>query len=158
RMAPVMRPLLLAYDFPPMDGGIARALDAIAREGAMRVSTGLVPGAVPDARVGRVPLPSERLRTAQGLFRWSRHAAALLQRERAGLVWAGNLKPAGDVAESLRRRRGVAWGMIVHGLDLAIIAEQANRSSRRRWIARWLFRNASVIVANSEWTAARARQ
>ena len=79
---PVRRPsathdLLLAYDFPPLGGGIARWMDELARgypAGTLTVSTGVVAGSDPiDAAlpnpVDRVGVPVHRLRTAPGLMR-----------------------------------------------------------------------------------------
>ena len=66
-----MRPsLLLAYDFPPARGGIARVMSEIAArqpDGRLIVSTGSAGrnGSVDAAygsRVDRMPLPSRRLR------------------------------------------------------------------------------------------------
>jgi glycosyltransferase involved in cell wall biosynthesis len=70
-------------------------------------------------------------------------------------VWAGNIKPAGQVARWLRARRGLPYGLIAHGLDLGILARQAERSTRKRAIARELFGAAAGVVTNSQWTADR---
>ena len=154
--------LLLAYDFPPMPGGIARALGEIARHGGMVVSTGRHQGDSEWDReagitVSRAPVAAERLRTISGLLRWARSADSDARAAGAGFVWAGNIKPAGHVARWLRVRRGIPYGLIVHGLDLGLLAEQAARSPRKRLVARALLAGAAGVVANSRWTAERYR-
>ncbi|MDH4130895.1 MAG: hypothetical protein OEV95_03710, partial [Gemmatimonadota bacterium] len=78
-----MSSLLFAYDYPPMGGGIATALGAIARHAgpAMLVSTGAAPVAEPMTcpgmdQVDRLAMASDRLRTLPGLFRWARREGA----------------------------------------------------------------------------------
>ena len=70
-----MTDLLVAFDFPPIGGGIARMMAEVARRypGGLVVSTGAMPNA--DDRgivVDRIPVASERLRTLPGLWRWTR--------------------------------------------------------------------------------------
>jgi len=156
------RALLLAHDFPPMPGGIARALGAIASADAPRlaVSSGRSPGATRwDQQAGvsirRVPLPASRLRTVAGLLRWTRSAEQLLEETGAAFVWAGNIKPAGYVARWLAGRRRLPYGLIVYGLDLALLQAQAESSRRRRLVARALVGGAAGTVAISHWTAER---
>src|SRR5690606_13342895 len=92
--------LLLAYDFPAIGGGIARALGEIARHappGSLTVSTGRMPGseafdAACPSPVDRVPVPSERLRAWYGLAAWSWRARRLARARGAEFLWAGNLK------------------------------------------------------------------
>jgi phosphatidylinositol alpha-1,6-mannosyltransferase len=151
--------LLLAYDFPPLGGGIARWMGELATRypaGSLVVSTGNHPAdVVSDAypnRVDRLPVPAERLRTLYGLFLWSRRAARLAISYRAEFIWCGNLKPAGYPARWVHARLGVPYGILVHGGDLLILQRQARQSLRKRRAARALFRAAAVLVANSDWT------
>ncbi len=157
--------VLLAYDFPPRSGGIARALGEIARATApsMLVCTGRTPedtawDRAASVRVMRAPVDAERLRTIGGLARWGRTAEQLIRTDRIDFVWAGNIKPAGHIARWLERRRGIPYGLIAYGLDLGILAEQSARSARKRAAARAILGNAAVIVAISSWTADRCRQ
>ena len=155
--------LLLAYDFPPMPGGISRALGEMARHAGMPVSTGRCRGdGESDRQAGvpvvRAPVAAERLRTLSGLLRWARSAEAQARSAGSDFVWAGNIKPAGHVARWLRVRRGLPYGLIVHGLDLGLLAEQADRSARKRLVARALLAGAAGVVANSRWTAQRYRR
>jgi phosphatidylinositol alpha-1,6-mannosyltransferase len=155
--------LLLAYDFPPLGGGIARALGEVCRHYPARsltVSTGTLPGAeavdagLPNA-VDRVGVPAERLRTLSGLVRWSGRASRLAASRQASFVWCGNLRPAGYVASWLALRRGLPYGLVVYGLDLALLERQGSRSLRKRLVGRRILGGAAGIVAVSRWTARR---
>ncbi len=160
-----MPSLLLAHDFPPMSGGIARALGEIARHapaGELLVSTGMAADdAVADPRLGawvdRVPVASGRLRTAPGLVRWASRAGALARRHRIGFAWAGNLKPAGHVARWLGWRLRIPFGLIVYGLDVALLHQQVGKSELKRRLARGIIASAAGTVAISAWTAERFR-
>jgi len=158
--------LLLAYDFPPLRGGIARALGEIARHapaGELLVSTGTLPGAGAGdleggAWVDRLTVPSPRLRTLPGLARWALRAGNLARRHQVGFTWAGNLKPAGHVARWLRFRQGIPYGLIVYGLDVALLQDQVAASWTKRRLARGILAGAAGTVAISQWTADRFRE
>ncbi len=158
-----MSALLLCYDFPPLGGGIARALGEIARHaspGRLVVSTGSTPGseafdASCRARVDRVGVPSRRLRTWTGLLRWGWRGLALADSLRPDFLWAGNLKPAGHVARWLGRRRQVPFGLMVYGLDLQLMAHQAATDANRRRRGAAILAEAAGTVAISRWTAGR---
>jgi phosphatidylinositol alpha-1,6-mannosyltransferase len=156
-----MRPsLLLAYDFPPARGGIARVMSEVAcrhPEGSLIVSTGSAGRSdTVDARYGtrvdRMALPSRRLRVFPGLLLWSRRAASLARQHDAGFVWCGHLKPAAYAARWVRERLGVPYGVMVYGGDLLALQHQIHRSPLKRRAATTLLRSASVVVAVSAWT------
>jgi len=157
--------ILLTYDFPPMPGGIARAMGEIARHtrpGDLVVSTGRVAGSEEfdqgcPAPVDRLDLASERLRTATGLGRWAWRADRLVRDHRPRFLWAGNLRPAGRVARWTGRHHRVPYGLIGYGLDVALMAHQAATRPLKRQTARRLLRDAAGIVAISDWTAGRFR-
>jgi phosphatidylinositol alpha-1,6-mannosyltransferase len=153
------RALLFAYDFPPMPGGIASALGAIARHAgpAMVVSTGTVEtrAGADDGwggQVDRLPVPSDRLRTAPGLVRWARRGQALVLSHQPGILWAGNLKPAGHVAHWLGRRHRIPYGVLLYGGDVLRLERQVERSRVKRLVARRLLGEAGRIAAISQWT------
>src|SRR3989454_12385030 len=85
-----MTDLLLAQDFPPMGGGIARLHGELARRyprGELIVSTPQDPDAADvDAQFGgavdRLPVGRRRTKSLPGLLLWSRRAASLA-RERS---------------------------------------------------------------------------
>jgi len=143
-----------------MPGGIARLLGEVARHAGpdLRVSTGRYPGAeawdaMSGASVERVPVESRRLRTFPGLVRWALHSARLADRHQPAFLWAGNVKPAGHVAHWLGWRRRVPYGLLVYGLDLALLGEQARRSRGRRGrVIRRLLAGAAGTVAISRFT------
>jgi phosphatidyl-myo-inositol dimannoside synthase len=153
--------LLLTYDFPPIGGGIARWMGELAKHyppGSLVVSTGFHPDAASiDAqfpnRIDRLPTRARRLRTLPNLVRWSRRVMVLSRAMDLEFTWCGNLKPAGYPAKWLALRRGVPYGLVVHGGDLLILQQQVGRSVHKRQTTRSLLRSASVIVANSRWTA-----
>ena len=152
--------LLLAYNFPPIGGGLSRWMGELAKNypaGSLVVSTGRVAGgASSDATlpnpVDRVPVDARRLRTVRGLYVWSRRVASLCRRHAPGFIWCGNLKPAAYPASLTRRSTGVPYGIIVHGTDLLLVRRQARSSRLKRALARTLIGRASVIVANSRYT------
>jgi len=154
-----VRVLLFAYDYPPMGGGIANALGAIAHHAGpdMLVSTGIAPGAEPMTagnigQVDRLSIASDRLRALPGLIRWARRGNALVERHQPAFLWAGNLKPAGHVARWLGRRHGVPYGLILYGSDVLRLRRQVERSAVKRLAARRLLSEAAKIVAISRWT------
>ncbi len=153
--------LLLTYDFPPMGGGIARWMGELAKRypaGSLVVSTGQQPdtaavdGAFPN-RIDRLFVPSQRLRTVQGLLLWSRRVVALTTSLEAEFIWCGNLKPAAYPARWAAVRIGTPYGVTVVGSDLLILQQQIQRSPLKRCAAHALLGSASVLVAISRWTA-----
>lgn len=157
-----MRQFLLAYDFPPVGGGIARLTGELARRypaGMLMVSTGRYPGSEPvDAAlpgpVDRVSIHSSRLRTIQGLLVWSYRVQRLARAFSPGFVWCGNLKPAGFPALWVRRREGIPYGIMLYGSELLLLQHRIRTSPRKRVAARMALRDAAVLVAISAWTRA----
>ncbi len=154
-----MTDLLLAYDFPPIGGGIARWMAELALRypaGSLVVSTGSLPNAA-DGRfpnpIDRIAMPSGRLKTLQGLWAWRRRVRELVTRHRVEFVWCGNLRPAGYVAARTRQRDGVPYGVLLHGGDLLRLRAKFARSPLKRRSARALLGGAAILVGNSQWTA-----
>lgn len=152
--------LLLAYDFPPIGGGLSRWMGELARHyppESLVVSTGQQEGSddvdneLPN-RIDRVSVQSRRLRTIQGLLLWSRRVSSLCRTLKPGFIWCGNIKPAAYPANWARERTGVPYGVIVHGTDLLLLQHQAHQSALKRKVARTLIQPAAVIVANSRYT------
>jgi phosphatidylinositol alpha-1,6-mannosyltransferase len=152
--------LLLTFDFPPMDGGIARWMAEIALRypsGELIVSTGAMPGSdsadlrFPN-RVDRLSVPARRLKTLQGLVQWSRRVTTLIAEHEAGFIWCGNLRPAAYPAKWAHERNGIPYGVIVHGGDLLALRINYLESRVKRAAARALLGTAEVLVASSRWT------
>jgi phosphatidylinositol alpha-1,6-mannosyltransferase len=152
--------LLLAYDFPPIGGGIARWMAELAQRypaGSLIVSTGQSGDASDgDAgfpnRVDRLSISSRRLRTIQGILLWSRRVAVLARSTDAEFIWCGNIKPAAYPAKWTMERTGTPFGILLHGGDLLILQHQVHQSAIKRKTAAALLSSAAVLVANSEWT------
>jgi phosphatidyl-myo-inositol dimannoside synthase len=156
---------LLTHDFPPMGGGIARWMGELAKRrpaGSLVVSTGQHTGAEAYDRqlpnpVDRLSIPAGRLKTLQGTWRWSMRVESLARRLSPEFIWCGNLKPAAYPARWTKRRVGIPYGVFLHGGDLLILQRQSRGSIIKRRAARTLLESASVLVANSGWTAGLAR-
>jgi phosphatidyl-myo-inositol dimannoside synthase len=157
--------LLLAFNFPPLGGGIARWMGELALRyppNSLVVSTGRHPGAAASDRrfpqpIDHAPIRASRLRTLNGLALWGARAGALVRRTHPGFAWCAELKPAGYPARWLRARYGLPYGVIVHGTELLLLEAKLRRSRFKRWTARALLGDAAVVVANSRWTADLAR-
>ena len=157
--------LLLALNFPPFGGGIARMMGEVASRypaDTLVVSTGTWPGSdASDPRfrqtIDRVPVPAKRLRTVNGLFRWTRRADSLVRRVAPGFVWCDEVKPAGYAAAWLSARHNLPFGVVAHGADFLLLEAKIGRSLFKRWTARRILERCAVVVANSRWTADRAR-
>ena len=155
--------LLLALNFPPFGGGIARMMGEVAARypsGSAVVSTGMWPGSeASDARfnqtIDRVRVETKRLRTVNGLFRWTRRAASLVGRTapRPGFAWCDEVKPAGYAAAWLNARHGLPFGVLAHGADFLLLQAKIGRSAIKRWTAARILERCAVVVANSRWSA-----
>jgi phosphatidylinositol alpha-1,6-mannosyltransferase len=154
--------LLLARDFPPQGGGIARLLGEIAgasRPGTLVVSTGASdqPGSNDlTYLVDRLEYAGSRLSSVTGLWGWARRARALHRRHRFNFCWVGNLKPAGHVARYLDDGSGVPYCILVYGHDLLRLERQLDHPAKR-WVAHRILARARGVVAISAWTADRYR-
>lgn len=156
-----MPTLLLAQDFPPMGGGIARLLGEIARrypKGQLLVSTGHHTDA-PDADtqlggvlVDRLPISNRRTKTLPGLLLWSRRASTLARQHRVRFVHCGNLKPAGYPARWVFERLGVPYSILLYGGDLLSEQHKIRHSAFKRRSAKAILGGASALVAISSWT------
>jgi phosphatidylinositol alpha-1,6-mannosyltransferase len=151
-----MSDLLLAHDFPPLGGGIARLLAEVALRTDWIVSTGSLPNADdrPFAgRVDRLPFPAHRLKNLPGLLAWRRRAGGLVRRHRPDAIWVGNIRPAGAVAASTARRHQIPHRILVYGGDLLQLRERIRRHPLRAPLFGWVLGGAASIIAISRWTA-----
>src|SRR5207247_2160545 len=146
------RTLLLAFNFPPLGGGIARLMGELALRyppNSLIVSTGRHPGsAASDAQfpqpIDHAPIRATRLRTINGLVVWTARASALARRARPGFAWCGELKPAGYPARWLKARVGLPYGVVVYGTELLLLEAKIRRSPFKRWTARELLGRCAV--------------
>lgn len=153
--------ILFSYDFPPIGGGIARMMAALAQwypEGSLLVSTGTMPGSeLVDAelhgRVDRLRVRSTRLKTFQGRNLWIHRGVRLAGNPDARFAWCGTMRPDGYPAHAAWRRHRLPYGICCYGGDLLHLREKLARSARSRRVARKLLGDAAVLVAISRWTA-----
>ena len=155
-----MTALLLAQDFPPMGGGIARLHGELARRyprGELIVSTPQNPDAHEvDAQFGgavdRLPMSRRFTKTLPGLLLWSRRATGLARQHRVRFVHCGNVKPAGYPARWVYERTRVPYGVFLYGADLLSEQHKYHSSKFKRRSARAILGGAAVYIAISNWT------
>lgn len=103
--------------------------------------------------IDRVPVRAKRLRTINGLVRWTMRADSLARRHRPRFTWCAELKPAAYPARWLHARRGIPYGIFTYGAELLLLDQKLRRSRFKHWTGRQLLDGASVFVAISRWTA-----
>jgi phosphatidylinositol alpha-1,6-mannosyltransferase len=103
--------------------------------------------------IDRVPVRAERLRTVNGLVRWTIRADALARRHRPRFTWCAELKPAAYPARWLYARHRIPYGVFTYGAELLLLDQKLRRSRFKHWTGRHLLEGASVFVAISQWTA-----
>jgi len=155
-----MTTLLLAHDFPPLGGGIARLYGELARRypaGELIVSTPQESDAADvDAQfngvVDRLPIGRRTTKSLPGLLLWSRRAASLARQHNVRFVHCGNVKPAGYPARWVFERCRVPYGVYFHGGDLLSEQHKIRHSRFKRRSAKAIFGGAAVLMTNSAWT------
>jgi len=155
-----MTALLLAHDFPPLGGGIARLHSELARRfprGELLVSTPSDPDAAEvDGEFGgmidRLPISRNRVKTLPGLLLWSRRATALAREHRVRFVYCGNVKPAGYPARWVHERLGIPYCIFLYGGDLLSELHKYHHSVFKRRAGRALIGGAAALIAISTWT------
>ena len=155
-----MTTMLLAQDFPPMGGGIARLHGELARrfpKGELIVSTPSDPDAAEvdaglPATIGRLPIGVRRTKTLPGVLFWSRRAASLARQHKVRFVHCGNVKPAGYPARWVYERLRVPYILFLYGADLLSEQHKIRQSAIKRRMARAIFGGAAVLLAISNWT------
>src|SRR2546422_1078816 len=155
-----MTTMLLAQDFPPMGGGIARLHGELARHfppGELIVRARSAPAGADVAAGGgglapRPPPRARRTKTLAGLLFWSRRAASLARQRRVSFVHCGNVKPAGYPARWVFERCRVPYGIYLHGSDLLSEQHKIRQSAFKGRTAKVIFGGAAVLMANSTWT------
>jgi phosphatidylinositol alpha-1,6-mannosyltransferase len=161
--------LLFTRDYPPLGGGIARWMAAIANRYPPRgltVSTGALPAGmagrssapIEAQRVDRIDVPVDRLRTVAGLLAWSRRGVSLARATDARFAWCDTIRPTGYAAHWVHRRTGIPYGIMVVGNDILTLRAKLSGNLVKRRIMRAVLGDSAVFVAISQWTAARCRE
>jgi len=109
-------------------------------------------------RIDRVPVRAKRLRTVNGLVRWTIRADRLARRHRPRFTWCAELKPAAYPARWLHARHGIPYGVFTYGAELLLLDQKLRHSRFKHWAGRQLLAGASVFVAISQWTAEYTRR
>src|SRR2546421_9442719 len=154
-----MTTLLLAQDFPPMGGGIARLHGELAKRfprGDLVVSTPADPDALEvdagfPAVVDRLPIGVRRTKTLPAVLVRSRRAAGRARPPRVRFVPCGNVQPAGGPARWVHERLRIPYGIFFHGADLLSEQHKIRHSRLKRRTARVIFGGAAVLMTNSAW-------
>ena len=155
-----MTAILLAHDFPPMGGGIARLHGELAQRyprGELIVSTPQDPDAADiDGRfqstVDRLPFGRHGSKTLPGLLFWSRRAAALARQHHVRFVYCGNVKPAGYPARWVYERARIPYCVFLYGADLLSEQHKYHHSAFKRRSSRAILGGAAALIAISTWT------
>ncbi|MGH7751193.1 MAG: glycosyltransferase family 4 protein, partial [Gemmatimonadales bacterium] len=155
-----MRTLLLAQDFPPMGGGIARLHGELVKrypKGELTVSTpqdqdSTEVDAAFGGAVDRLPMSAKRTKSLPGLLLWSRRAAALAREKKISFIHCGNVTPAGYPARWVYERLDVPYGIFFHGGDLLSEQHKIRHSMFKRRSTKAILGGAAVLMANSAWT------
>ena len=157
--------LFVTPDYPPVAGGMSRRHVELCRRlgrGAVTVSTVSVDGAASFDAAEQYPIVREPFTFGQAKLlthrvRWARDVSRLCT---AGVdvLHCGNIRPAGDPIWWAAMRHHIPYMLYVNGGDVLIERQKIQRSRIKRMTARWILRDASAIIANSDWTASITRQ
>lgn len=154
-----MRSIILAtLDYPPQTGGVATYLANLVTcfpKGSMHV---LAPETKDRAAheadmksetpIYRRDLLAKWIRPRWlGAWYWTRW---LVKKENPDLLIVSHLLPMGQIARGLKKKRGIPYAVIVHGMDVAL-ALQAGGGKRKK--AKEVLGDADIVVANSAYTA-----
>lgn len=149
-----MKVLMISADFPPLIGGIATFSHNLARglqeAGCrVRVLTSVRPGRrepVRDVPVVRTPAVLNRKGLKILPLLWV--GAQICRRERPDRLLAMTCAHEGIVAYVLKCMLGVEYALVAHGSEIL----QLPATGLRRVVTNRIFRDASVVVLNSEYT------
>jgi phosphatidylinositol alpha-1,6-mannosyltransferase len=127
--------LFITLEYSPQKGGIASYYTGIVQE---LVQQGY-----------EVKVMTEKL-----LFRWfwPRWLKAyfkvrkMIKKEKPDLIFVGQILPLGTVAYLLRNK--IPYILFLHGMDILM----AQKSWRKRWLAKKIFLQAESLIANSHFT------
>lgn len=160
-MSEISKTLLLSELFPPRTGGSSRWFWEVYRRlprSRYRIVAGEDPrqdkfDATHDLAISRMPLTlgSWGVSNPRSLWQYGqtvRHLNRLVRRERIGMLHCGRCLPEGVMARLLKSWRGTPYGCYVHGEEM----NYASASRELAFLARWVLRGASFLIANSRNT------
>ncbi len=141
--------LLITPDFPPMKGGVARYLSAL----ALYLQDDVEVVAMPhhlwqsfDPSAG-YPIYRRQLLSSWGPGRWRESVKYLkAYKDRYRLILTSHVLPYGTAAMVAGRKTKTPYIVFVHGMDIRL----AQTSARKRALARKVLRSARLVVCNSQ--------
>lgn len=135
--------LLVTIDYPPKEGGVARYWKTVS---AMMPPEKWTVLSDESALLYKTIWP----RWLKGVFSmWRAYRSTGAEQ-----VLVGQLLPVGAMAWVLHLFTHLPYGLQLYGMDIAM----ANRSPRKRWLARRIVKNAQFVLVNSNATGERARE
>lgn len=135
-----MRNCLLTFDYPPRRGGVARYLRALTKTFPTRF---LVLSSVE----GNEGIEAQVLLRDQGWPKWL-PALKLVEERREDFeqLWISHLHPLGLVAWTAKKRWGIPYVVILHGLDFRL----GLRNVWKRFLSKRILHGAELVVCNSK--------
>lgn len=148
------RLLAVTDEYPPIRGGIANYLAGVLEALSTYAS---VEALVPADLAPRVvaPFPVHAGSFAHPLFRWLAlvpRIVRIVSERSVDALLVSHVLPYGTAAWLATRITRIPYIVCVHGLDLAM----AEAQPRKKGLVQRVLRGAALIVANSEYTLARA--
>ncbi len=129
--------VLLTLEYPPQVGGVGRYYAGLVQHW-------------PE------PITVQRLGLSWPFWpRWLPffwQVGRLLRKEKAGMLWVGQVLPLGYVVWWFKKRRRIPYLVFTHGMDILV-------PQKSRWKKRWLRKilaDADLVVSNSEFTRGEA--
>jgi len=144
-----MNLLLVTIDFPPMRGGVARYLDALARFFADTIEVVASPMKESEAadEAAAYKVTRVKLLESWGWPKWIPAVREMISRSAgADLMLVSHVLPIGTAAWMTRKATGQRYVVFLHGMDFAL----ATRNRAKRAITACVLKNASLVVTNSE--------
>lgn len=147
-----MKSLLVTIDFPPVIGGVSHSLWNFAHSFSPSELVVLAPPSVVDVDssliIERRPFFFRTPLIWPGWLRMWWHVWRIVRKYRIQTIQAGQLLPVGTVALLIKRLLHVSYVVYVYGQDLVI----SSRSSRKKRLITSILKNATGIIANSQYT------
>ncbi|HLC99907.1 hypothetical protein A2841_03860 [Candidatus Kaiserbacteria bacterium RIFCSPHIGHO2_01_FULL_48_10] len=147
--------LLVTLEYPPHVGGVSVYYDHIVKQfpfGSIAVLTVDEEGR--GRRVGDSATVYRRKLISKSRFFWPKwlpmmkHIRDIVQKERIGLIHAGQVLPIGTAAFILNRLFKIPYIVYCHGMDIML----ASSHPRKKRLVRQILARAKFVVANSEFT------
>ena len=141
--------LLLTIDFPPMQGGIARYLDAFSRHFKNRIIVITNKQQESDRFDGTAPYVIKRHTILSQFFwpKWIRSIFLLVrQKSLYDMVVVSHVLPLGTAACIAKLITKKPFVVIVHGKDIGL----AKQKPIKNWITGQVLRSAKLVITNSK--------